>query len=380
MMNYFQSIIPGMPSNGQTNWIEVDLGAIRHNVRRLQEISAVQVMAVVKANGYGHGLVEAGQAAVEGGATWLGVARVDEALSLARSGTPARIMVLGYTEPARVGEAAMHGVRLAVYDRQVAQAYSVCASQAGQVLHVHAKFDSGMGRLGHSLLDGVEFMRWLSEQHALRVEGVFTHLAVADEPENPATLQQLSKFDALLAGLNGAGLRPAMVHAANSAGTLYFPGARYDLVRPGISIYGLQPSDLAPLPEDFRPALSWKARLASVKTLPPGHGIGYNFRYYTSRDERIGVAAVGYADGFRRRLGNFALVRGKRVPVVGGVCMDQCMLQLDAVPDARIGDEVVLIGKQGESCIMAEEIGREWGTINYEVVCGLLARVPRIYK
>ena len=368
-----------MLSNGQTNWIEVDLSAIRHNVRRLREISAVQVMAVVKANGYGHGLVEVGQAAVEGGATWLGVARVDEALSLVRSGIPARIMVLGYTEPERAAEAAMHGVRLAVYDRQVAQAYSLSAGQAGQVLHVHAKFDTGMGRLGHNPEDGVEFVHWLGEQPALRVEGVFTHLAVADEPENPVTLNQLSLFDALLAGLNNAGLRPELVHAANSAGTLYFPGARYNLVRPGISIYGLHPGEAAPLPEDFRPALSWKARLVSAKMLPPGHGIGYNFRYYTSRDERIGVAAVGYADGFRRRLGNFALVRGKRVPVVGGVCMDQCMLQLDEVPCACIGDEVVLIGKQGESRITAEEIGREWGTINYEVVCGLLARVPRIY-
>jgi alanine racemase len=369
-----------MPSNGQTNWIEVDLGAIRHNVRRLREISGAQVMTVVKANGYGHGLLEVGQAAVEGGTTWLGVARVDEALSLARCGNQAQIMVLGYTEPDRAAEAAMYGVRLAVYDRQVAQAYSVCASQAGQVLSVHAKFDTGMGRLGHNPVDGVEFVRWLGEQPALRVEGVFTHLAAADEPENPATLKQLSTFDTLLAGLNSTGLQPESVHAANSAGTLYFPGARYNLVRPGIAVYGLQPSDLAPLPADFRPALCWKARLVSVKMLPPGHGIGYNFKYYTSRNERIGVTAVGYADGFRRRLGNYALVRGKRVPVVGGVCMDQCMLQLDDVPDASIGDEVVLIGTQEESRITAEEIGRDWGSINYEVVCGLFARVPRFYK
>ena len=235
-----------MLSDGQTNWIEVDLGAIRHNVRRLREISGVQVMAVVKANAYGHGLVDASRAAVDAGATWLGVARIDEALTLVREGLPARTIVLGYTEPERAAEAALMGVRLAAYDRQVAQAYSINASQAGQTLYLHAKFDTGMGRLGHSLVDGVEFVRWLGGQPGLQVEGVFTHLAEADEPEKPTTLAQISRFDALLAGLGSAGLRPDFVHAANSAGTLYFPQARYNLVRPGIAVYGLQPAPTRP--------------------------------------------------------------------------------------------------------------------------------------
>ncbi len=369
-----------MHSNGQTNWIEVDLGAIRHNVRRLREISGVEVMAVVKANAYGHGLVDASRAAVEAGATWLGVARIDEALALVREGLHARPIVLGYTEPERAAEAAAAGVRLAVYEREVAQAYSRCAGQAGQPLFVHAKFDTGMGRLGHSPQDGVEFVRWLGGQPGLQVEGVFTHLAEADEPHKPTTLSQLARFEALLAGLDAAGLRPQYIHAANSAGTLNFPQARYNLVRPGIAVFGLQPSETSPLPPDFRPALSWKARLASVKMLPPGHGIGYNFKYFTSREERIGVVTVGYADGFRRRPGNQALVRGKRVNVVGGVCMDQCMLQLDGVPEAQIGDEVVLIGQQGSESITAEEVARRWETIDYEVVCGLGARVPRVYR
>ena len=368
-----------MHSNGQTNWIEVDLGAIRHNVRRLKEMTGVQVMAVVKANAYGHGLVEASRAAVEGGAAWLGVARIDEALALTRAGIPARTIVLGYTEPERAAEAAAEGVRLAVYDWQVVEAYSQGARAAGKTLQVHAKFDTGMGRLGHSTEDGVEFVRWLGQTPGLSVEGVFTHLAEADEPEKPTTRRQLARFDGLLDSLNASGLRPGLVHAANSAGTLGFPEARYDLVRPGIAVYGLNPSTTTPLPGDFHAALTWKARLASVKMMPPGHGIGYNFKYFTSREERIGVATVGYADGFRRGRDNFALVRGRRVPVVGGVCMDQCMLQLDEVPDAKIGDEVVLIGQQGEAQICLEEIAEAWGTITYEVVCGLGARVPRIY-
>jgi alanine racemase len=316
---------------------------------------------------------------VEGGATWLGVARIDEALLLVREAIPGRMIVLGYAESGRAAEAASEGVRLAVYDYETGEALAAGARACGKTLEVHAKFDTGMGRLGHSPENGVEFVRWLCAQPGLHVEGVFTHLAEADEPEKPTTLRQLARFNALLDGLNSTGLRPELVHAANSAGALYYPQARFDLVRPGIAVYGLQPSAMAPLPEDFRPALSWKARLASVKILPPEHGVGYNFKYFTAREERIGVVTTGYADGFRRTAGNAALVRGKRVPVVGGVCMDQCMLQLDHVPDARSGDEVVLIGRQGEAVISAEEIAREWGTIDYEVVCGLGARVPRVY-
>ncbi|MBI4927265.1 MAG: alanine racemase, partial [Anaerolineae bacterium] len=330
-------------------------------------------------NAYGHGLVEAARAAVQAGAGWLGVARIDEALTLIRHGIQARIIVLGYTEPERAGEAAATGVRLAVYDEAVAQAYADCARPVGHPLYVHAKFDTGMGRLGHTPEDGLTFVRGLAQLPSLEVEGAFTHFAEADEPEKSTTLHQLARFEALLQTLNAAGLRPAWVHAANSAGALNFPQARYDMVRPGIAVYGLTPSPTSPLPPEFRPALSWKARLASVKLLPPGHGIGYNFKYFTAQEERIGVVTVGYADGFRRRLGNYALVRGKRVSVVGGVCMDQCMLQLDQVLDAQIGDEVVLIGRQGQASIPAEEIAQSWGTIDYEVVCGLGARVPRIY-
>jgi len=369
-----------MHSNGQTNWIEVDLEAIRQNVRRLLQITGVQVMAVVKANAYGHGLVEASRAAVEGGATWLGVARIDEALTLVQAGIPAPPIVLGYTEPERACEAASQGVRLAVYDRTIAEAYATGAKNAGKPLVVHAKFDTGMGRLGHTPKDGVEFVRWLKGLPNVQVEGVFTHFAEADEPQKPTTLKQLAVFEELLQGFNAAGLRPPLVHAANSAATILFPQARYNLVRPGIAVYGLQPSPTAPLPPGFRPALCWKARLASVKMMPPGQGLSYNYQYFTTHEERIGVVTVGYADGFRRVAGNQVLVRGKRVPVVGAVCMDQCLVQLDEVQDARIGDEVILIGREGEEMISAEEIARQWGTIGYEVVCGLGARVPRVYR
>ena len=171
-----------------------------------------------------------------------------------------------------------------------------------------------------------------------------------------------------------------MIHAANSAASLFFPTARFDMVRPGIALFGINPSEEAVLPEGFKPVLEWKTRLISIKDIPAGSGISYGHKYITSKQERIGVIAVGYADGFRRVFGNEVLVRGKRVPVIGNICMDQCMINLDAVPEAELGDEVVLIGRQGKEHISAEMIASNWGTIGYEVVCGLTARLPRIYR
>ncbi len=363
-----------------STWLEIDLGAIRNNIRQLQSITGRPVMAIIKANGYGHGLVEVGRAAVATGAAGLGVARVEEAVALRRTGIELPILVLGYSHPERVAEAIASRAALAVHHPDLARAYADQARAVGQKLAVHAKFDSGMGRLGVFPEDGLDFIRQIQECAELKLEGAFTHFASADEPALEVTDWQLDRFAKLVETLDASGLRPPLVHAANSAASLYYPRARFDMVRCGIAIYGLHPSAEAPLPDTFRTALTWKARLASVKNLPAGHGVGYNYRYVTKKQERIGVAPVGYADGFRRRLGNFALVGGRRVQVAGGVCMDQCMLQLDDVPEARIGDEIVLIGRQGDASISAEEVGSAWGTVNYDVVCGLTARVPRIYS
>jgi alanine racemase len=368
-----------MQSEQYTSWLEINLGAIKNNIRQLREIASVPVMAVVKANGYGHGLAEVAAAAADAGAAWCGAARIDEALALRQSGLKLPVLVLGYTPTSRVAEAYRNNISLCVYNMDYAREYAEVARTGGSMLKVHVKFDSGMGRLGLFPEDGLNFVKELVELKGLEMEGVFTHMARADETDPQTTLWQIGRFQKLVDELEACRLRPQWVHAANSASTLYFPQSRFDLVRCGISIYGLQPSAETPNPETFRPALTWKARLSSVKYLPVGHGIGYNHRYFTSARERIGVVSVGYADGFRRRLGNFALVRGKRVNMVGGVCMDQCMVQLDGVPEAQIGDEVVLLGRQGDSVITAEEIGAAWGTINYEVVCGLADRLQRTY-
>ena len=368
-----------MDPSACSTWVEVDLGAVRQNVSMLRQIAGVTVMAVVKANAYGHGIIETARAALAGGAGWCGVARIEEALALRQAGIQSPILVMGYTAEERLVEAIDSGISLTVYAPEQADIFSNAARSANARLKVHAKIDTSMGRLGVFPEQGLSLIRRLNQLPGLEVEGVFTHFASADEPGNPSTEISIDCFQRLLDELQAAKLRPPLAHAANSATTLYHPRGRFDMVRCGIAIYGLHPSSEAPLPAGFRAALAWKARLTSTKTLPPGHGIGYNARYVTIRHESIGVISVGYADGFRRRLGNFVLVNGQRVPVVGGVPMDQCMVQLDQVPGARMGDEVVLIGQQGDSLITAEEVASAWGTVNYEVVCGLAARVNRFY-
>jgi alanine racemase len=246
-------------------------------------------------------------------------------------------------------------------------------------LCIHVKVETGMGRLGIDASQAPDFIRWLNAQAGLRVEGIFTHFARADEPQASSTQQQIERFNNMIASWRVTNGSTPLIHASNSAGALNFPGARYDLVRIGNAIYGLHPSPETPLPAGFRPALTWKAHLVSIKQLPPGHDISYGSIYTTRSTERIGVIPVGYADGYRRVDNQQVLVNGSRVPVVGRVCMDQCMLQLDGVPQAHIGDEVVLLGSQGQDQITAEELGNRWGTINYEVVCGLADRLPRLY-
>jgi alanine racemase len=369
-----------MDTDHFSTWLEINLGAIQANIRRLTELSGKPVMAVVKANAYGHGLVQIAQAAEQAGAGWLGVARFEEAVDLRQAGLRLPILVMGFTAPQRAAEAVGLGISLAVYNLELGQALGEAARAAGTTrLEVHAKIDSGMGRLGVFPEDGETFVRQLRQVAGLNLTGLFTHFPCADEIQRQTTLDQIERFKSLVGALERVGMRPPLVHAANSATTLEYPQGHFDMVRCGISMYGLHPSAETPNPPGFEPALTWKARLASVKYLPEAHGVGYNYRYRTNGRERIGAAACGYADGFRRRLGNVVLVHGKRVNVVGGVCMDQFMLQLDSVPEAKIGDEIVLLGRQGDEIITAEELGQAWGTNNYEVVCGLANRVPRIY-
>jgi alanine racemase len=369
-----------MNINDHTDWLEIDLGAFKRNISKMNEITGRPVMAVIKANGYGHGLVEIAQAALSGGAAMCGVARVEEAFRIRRNGIHGKMLVLGGAMTDHIPFAIAEDISLTLSDPTTARIFSEEAIRLGGKIHVHAKVDSGMNRLGVPVEQGVDFMKLLKSLPGLQVDGVFTHFARADEVNAGTTEQQLERFNKFLAELKQAGLTPSLVHAANSAASLFFPAARFDMVRPGIALFGINPAEDAVLPEDFTQVLKWKTRLISIKDIPAGNGISYGHKYTTSKVERIGVIAVGYADGFRRVDGNRVLIRGKYAPVLGSICMDQCVVSLDDIPDAHLNDEVVLIGSQGGRHISAEMIAHSWGTIAYEVVCGLTARLPRIYR
>ena len=360
-------------------WVEIDLDAIRGNVRYFCELSSAEVMAVVKANAYGHGIREVAQATLEGGASWLAVARAEEAQQLRSDGLETPILILGYTPPLQVIEMIERGVALTVWDSDQVVMAGEAAAAHGMEARLHLKVDTGMSRLGVQPVDVLEMVECVENTPGVNLEGMFTHLACADEA-NPATTDlQLSRFEEIIDNLQREGRRPPIVHCANSATTLKRVGAHLDLVRVGIAMYGLHPSGESLLPAVLRPALTWKAILAQVKTLPPGRGISYGHRYTTTREERIGTIPVGYADGLRRVDGNQVLIAGRPVPVVGRVTMDQIMVNLDGLPKARVGDEVVILGSQDGGRISAEDIAAQWGTINYEVTSGIAARVTRLF-
>lgn len=382
-------------------WVEVDLDAISGNVAAaLAAARGPAVMAVVKGNGYGHGAVAVARAALAGGATWLGVARAGEAMQLRAAGIGDPVLLLGHAPPDRLGELITAGVSLTVWSGGQLAAIGHAArlgSAAGtapSAARVHLKVDTGMNRLGCRPDEALDLARSVAGTDGVRLEGLFTHLARADEPDVATTSEQLTQFAGVVGEVTAAGLRPPLVHTANSAGTFTvaapawrsgarfdaraLPEAGYDLVRLGIAMYGLSPGPQVRLPDAVRPALTWKSVLSQVKWVPPGQGLSYGHTYTTHRDERIGTVPVGYADGWRRTGGNEVLVGGRRVPVVGRVCMDQCLVNLDGVPHAAAGDEVVLIGAQGGERISADDVAGRWGTIGYEVVCGIGSRVSRL--
>ena len=368
-----------MNSDNFGTWLEIDLATLRRNYENLSQKTGRMVMPVVKANAYGHGLEKVAACFESAGAEWLGVARIEEGLLLREAGIKARILVLGYTSPLRVAHAIKEEITLTAYDLAVAEAYALQAEKLGEKLTIHAKIDTGMGRLGIQPDKAEDFITLIESSPFMNLEGMFTHFACADEPDKPYTDEQLALFMQLVENLEKKGIRPAILHASNSAGALVYPDANFDMVRVGIALYGLPPSHEVELLPAIKPALSWKTRLISIKMLPPGHGISYGFKYFTKKEERIGVIAVGYGDGYRRRPGNQVLIRGKKVDIIGNVCMDQCMVQLDDLPEAEIGDEVVIIGEQIDEEITATDLADDWGTINYEVICGLAARMPRYY-
>ena len=367
---------------GRPTWVEIDLEAIAHNVRRTVEIVGpdVDVLAVLKADGYGHGALKVARTALNNGASWLGVACLGEAITLRHASIIAPLLILGYTPAWQAREAVLNNVTVTLFSREVALALSRAAMDLRRTAQAHVKVDTGMGRLGLLPDEVLSFMRDIVDLPALDVEGIFTHFSDADAADLSYTVWQLERFEKVLATVRDHGLLPALVHAANSAAMLRLPQSRYNMVRPGLVLYGLNPSPDAPCPPDFRPALTFKCQIAQVKELTIGSYVSYGRTFCTERPSRIAVIPVGYADGFRRAPNHWGevLVRGRRAPIVGRVCMDQTMIDVTDIPHVRQGDEVVLIGSQGDARITVDEVARRLGTIHYEVISEILARVPRV--
>jgi alanine racemase len=366
---------------GRPTWLEVDLEAIAHNVRRVVDMvgPSVTVLAVLKADGYGHGAIRVARTVLNNGAGYLGVASINEGALLRQDGIAAPILVLGYTPAWQARELILHGLSATVFNLDVARALSRAAAEMDSQVRVHIKVDTGMGRLGLLPEEVVPFALNLQSLPSLVMEGIFTHFSVADA-DAEYTRWQIERFDQVLEALSEMGIQFSLVHAANSAAILTLPESHFNMVRLGIAMYGLQPSSQVRCPPDFRPALAFKTQVAQVKLLAPGSYVSYGNTYQIRGHQRIAVIPVGYADGFRRAPCHWGevLVRGQRAPIVGRVCMDQTMIDVTAIPDVRQGDEVVLIGEQGGQRITAEDVAARLGTINYEVVSEILARVPRV--
>ncbi|MEQ8173942.1 MAG: alanine racemase [Syntrophomonadaceae bacterium] len=369
--------------NRRPTWAEINLTAISHNVAQLQEaVKPARVMAVVKANGYGHGVVEVSRVCQEQGVDFLGVASLDEAMTIREAGMEPPILVLGYIPQEFARTVVSEGVRATIFESGLAQALSRAAVETGLTAHVHIKIDTGMGRLGYQAdPETVQEIIRLSRLPGLHLEGIFTHFALADVPDKSYTFEQLRVFEELLDSLTREGVVFDIRHCANSAALMEIPQTRFNMVRAGIAIYGLYP-DPEHRPPGFNliPAMQLKSRVSFVKTLHCGQSVSYGRTYRCTGDTRVATVPIGYADGYSRLLSNraWAYINGQRAPLIGTVCMDQVIFDVSAIPGVKEGDEVFLFGRP-ENGVTADDLAGIIGTINYEIVCAVSSRVPRIY-
>jgi alanine racemase len=361
------------------SWVEVDREALANNVRVLKNLAGdnVTLMATVKADAYGHGAVTVSRVALRNGAEYLAVASVSEALQLRNAGIDAPILVLSYTPVHSVRDAIRNQITITVYDLNMVRAYHSVARELRQNLRVHVKIDTGMGRLGVMPEDAVNLFRHMVHMQYIEIEGAYTHFSAADE-DYDYTLDQVRLFKETIMPIRAAGIKLKYMHAANSAGAMLGEDFHFNMVRTGILLYGGLTSTLVEPLQQLQPIMTWKTVIAQVKTLPAGHAVGYGNTYTTRKDEKVAVIPIGYADGFRR-VPNWGvvLVHGQRAPIIGRVSMEKTIISVDGIDGVSIGDEVVLLGRQGSAEITAEEIAVRLGTINYEIFTNILPRVPR---
>lgn len=365
-------------SDSRPTWAEVDLRAFDRNVTtivsRLPEGS--RLIAVLKANAYGHGAVQLAKR-LNDSVAMIAVVLLEEALELRRAGIAHPLLVLGPITEEQVASAVDNGITIGVPGPEELE--SVCRVARDRDVRIHLKLDSGMGRMGVIEEELPSVVEMLRDAPRVELEAIYTHLANAGDRSDPFTEEQVARFRTLVATLREAGITAPLHHVANSAGTIRGSATSGDYVRVGLWLYGAEPMDAER--SRLEPLLRWRTAIMRLKELPPGHAVGYGMTFRTTRTSRIATLPVGYADGYSRRLSNNAdvLVRGRRAPVVGRVSMDLVTIDVTDIPDAALGDEVVLLGRQGAEEISAEEMASRIGTISYEVLCNVGARVPRRY-
>ena len=366
-------------------WAEVHTGLISHNVAIVaQRTAPVQVWAVVKANGYGHGAVQVATAALAGGATGLCVAIVDEGVALRRAGITAPILLLSEQPPELADLIVGYQLTPTVTTTRGAAVLAASAAAADQTIKVHIKVDTGMHRVGVAPNETVSLASFVSSYESLTIEGVYTHFAVADDPSHPANAAQLSAFNTVLENLSSRGINPPLVHAANSAAALANESSRFTMVRLGIAMYGLRPgAGVAELCAGLIPAMSLKARVSAVRWVEAGEAVSYGLVRPLAKGSLIATVPIGYADGVPRALGRTnvqVLLNGVPRTIAGTITMDQLMIDCESDSSVMVGDEVVLIGKQGEHSVTADDWAEVLGTIGYEIVCGISPRIFRRYS
>lgn len=367
-------------------WAEINLDNIAHNVKEIQRLvgKRTEIMAVVKADAYGHGVLETVSTLIENGTSRLAVSMLDEAIQLRKIGIDVPILVLSHTNPKRADELIKYQITQTIYSHDMAKILSDEALRQGVKAKVHIKIDTGMTRVGFPPgYSAVKAVMEIQKLPGIIIEGIFSHFATADEKDSSNTMHQIELFESIISELNRIGILIPIRHISNSAAILQYPEFSMELVRPGIILYGIYPSEeVRKVDADFKPAMTLKTNIAMIKWVEAGTAISYGRKFTTGRKSLIATIPVGYADGYSKLLTGKGrvLVNGQFAPVVGSICMDQCMIDVTEIDgDVKTGDEVVLLGKQGNREITAQELAGYIGTIPYEIICIIGKRVPRVY-
>lgn len=371
-----------LPPNLRPAWLQIDLDAIAHNTRQIKiYLGDVELLAVVKADGYGLGAVHCAPVILANGADRLGVVILDGAIELRRAGIQAPILNLGGILPKQADIVLEHNLEQMVHSQEVAQALSQAAARKGMQAKVHLKIDTGMGRYGLRFDKAVSWIKSVIQLANLDCLGVMTHFPMSDELDKSFALLQIHRFRDLRRQLESGGIHIPTWHMANSGATVDLPQSHFDMVRVGLMLYGYFPSKHVRRPFELCPAISLKAKIVSLKTIQRGESVGYGRRFIAENEERVAVLPLGYSDGYDRRLTQIGsvLIKGRRAPIIGGICMDACFVKVTEFKDVRVGNIVTLMGRQGEEEISPHDIADEIGSVSYEIISRFSKRLPRVY-